>query len=250
VKIVKRIRYFSRLGIVAVALVWSSADIRAEDGATAAARLLRVQSMNNIDDAPLTPWHLKLSFQLMDTKGQPSEQGTIEEWWKSPSIYKVTITSPSYNGTEIHTAEGAFRSKDAASAPYLLELVRQQIVHPLAEGDLKNGTPQLQKESFGKVPLDCVMISQPIKRPAYVRPQVAETLGLFPTYCMDRDQDVLRANYNFGTEAVLRNNIGTFQKRMVPVELTVTAGKTVSITSHIDELRGTALEDNMFGTKI
>jgi TonB family protein len=226
----------------ATGLFCSLGAAQAEDKAAITDRLHRVEELNRIDDSSITPWHLKLSFRLMDAKGHPAEQGTIEEWWKSPSVHKVVFNSTSYSGTEIQTADGLFRTKDISSAPYLLGLVLQQVVHPLLDEDMQDGTPDLRKQDFGKVPLDCVMISQPIKNVAY------PPLGLFPTYCLDRDKDVLRASYNFGAQTVLRNNIGAFQKRMVPLNQIVQLNSTVAITAHVDELRGSAQSDSEFAT--
>jgi TonB family protein len=213
----------------------------ATDSADVAERLHHVEALNRIDDASVHPWHLKLSFQLVDAKGHPSEQGTIEEWWKSPSTYKVVFSSPSYSGTEIHAGDDLYRTNDTSSAPYLLDLVLKQVVHPMTEDDLRDGTPDLQKADFGKVPLDCIMIAQPIKN-------TFPPLGLFPTYCMDRDKDVLRASYNFGSQTVLRNNIGVFQKRMVPMDQIVQSDAKVAITAHVEELGGVALQESTFAT--
>jgi TonB family protein len=188
------------------------------------------------------PWHLKLSFQLMDTKEHPSEQGTIEEWWKSPSMYKVVFSSPSYSSTEIQTGDGLYRTGNTFSPPYLLDLVREQIVHPLTEEELRAGTPRLEKRDFGKVPLDCIMIEQPIK--TFGLPP----LGLFPTYCMDRDKDVLRASYNFGNQTVLRNHMAVFQKRVVPMNLIVQLEDKAAITAQVEDLRGFALQESDFAT--
>ena len=183
-----------------------------------------------------------MSFQLMDAKGRPSEQGTIEEWWKTPSMYKVVFTSPSYSSTEIHVADGIYRAKDTGSAPYLLELVREQIVHPLTIDDVQKGVLRMEKRESSKVPLDCIMVAQPLKGVE------APPLGLFPTYCMDRDKDVLRASYNFGNQTVLRNHLAVFQKRAVPMSLIVQSGDKAIATSQIEDLRGFALQESDFAT--
>jgi hypothetical protein len=66
----------------------------AADSADIAERLHHVEALNRIDDASVHPWHLKLSFQLVDAKGHPSEQGTIEEWWKSPFDVEGCVQQP------------------------------------------------------------------------------------------------------------------------------------------------------------
>lgn len=117
-------------------------------------RLRRAQLVNVLDDAALKPWHLKLSFQLFDTKGKPSEQGAIEEWWQSPTVHKTAYSSPSYSGVEIQTNDGLYFSKGASAVPYLLEYTLKQIVHPMPQQqDIDESKPELRKEGSGRFPL-------------------------------------------------------------------------------------------------
>src|SRR5271168_1525591 len=92
------------------ALLVLAAGAHAQNKAELEERLHRAITTNSIDDAQMKPWHLKLSFQLFDDKGTPTEKGEIEEWWASPSVYKTVYKSPSYTGTEIQTKEGLYRS--------------------------------------------------------------------------------------------------------------------------------------------
>ena len=85
--------------------------MNAEDSSQLSDRLHHAEELNRIDDPSLSPWYLKVSFQLFDAKGKPAEQGTIEEWWHSPSSYKTVYTSPSYTATEIETPDGLYRTK-------------------------------------------------------------------------------------------------------------------------------------------
>ncbi|MBS1820484.1 MAG: energy transducer TonB [Acidobacteria bacterium] len=224
---------------IAIALL-SAGSVRAEDAAEITVRLHRAEALNRIDDASMTPWHLKLSFQLMDAKGHPAEKGTVEEWWRSPSQYKIVFNSPSYTSTQIQTNGTLYRTKDMASAPYLLELVLDQVVHPLIPEDINDGIPYMRKENFGKVALDCIMITQPIKNVA------SPPVGLFPTYCFDPDQENLRASYNFGSQFIVRNSIGSFEKHKVTVDQVVKLNNVDAITAHVDELRGAALAESDF----
>src|ERR1700733_15845813 len=93
----------------------------AEDKAASQARLQRADALTRVDDPALKPWYLKTNFSLFDDNGKLAEQGTLEEWWAGPSMYKRTITSPSYTGTIIVNKDGRFRTAGSAEAPYLLE---------------------------------------------------------------------------------------------------------------------------------
>ena len=228
-----------RFALLGTLLLAASAT-RAESAAQLSERLYRAEDLNRIDDAALKPWHLKLSVQIFDKKGRPTETGTIEEWWKSPSTYKTVYSSPSYTSTEIRTPEGLYRSQGMASAPYLLALALQQVVHPLSGRDIAEAKPDLRKENFGNAQLDCIMLSQEIHGVSY------PPLGLFPTYCFDRDVDSLRIGFDFGTPMTIRNHVGVFQQRQIPVDQVTTMFSVNAMTAHVEDLRSTNFEDTEF----
>ncbi|MGD0444172.1 MAG: energy transducer TonB [Edaphobacter sp.] len=211
----------------------------AQDTAALMDRLHRASTVNAIDDPQLKPWHLKLSFQLFDAKGKPAERGTIEEWWSGPSIHKTVYTSPSYTSTEIKTKDGLYRTKGMPSVPSLVALVLRQVVNPMPdEKDIADSTPDLRKETMGKVPMDCIMLAQAIKNVAN------PPLGLFPTYCFDHDKDSLRVSYDFGSQLTARNRIGTFQGRQVVIDQTTILGSVDAITGHVESLETVSLAES------
>ncbi|MEO6805881.1 MAG: energy transducer TonB [Edaphobacter sp.] len=213
-------------------------ELYAQDTTALVERLHRATLLNSIDDATMKPWHLKLSFQLFDAKGKPTETGTIEEWWAGPTMHKTVYTSPSYTSTEIQTKDGFYRSRGVASVPSLLELVLQQVVDPMpSERDIVDSKPDLRKEDAGKARMDCIMLSQPIRNVAYA------PFGLFPTYCLDRDKDSLRVSYDFGSELRVRNRLGTFQQRIVAVDQTTLQNSITEITAHVEALQTTPLNE-------
>jgi TonB family protein len=222
----------------AVFVVAFTGQVHAQDTALMD-RLHRARTVNAIDDPQLKPWHLKLSFQLFDAKGKPTEQGTIEEWWSGPSIQKTIYTSPSYTSMEIQTKDGLYRTKGMPSVPNLVELILRQVVHPMPnETDIADSQPDLRKETLGKVPMDCIMLAQAIKNVAY------PPLGLFPTYCFDHDKDSLRVSYDFGSQLTARNRIGTFQGRQVVIDQTTIIGSVDAVTGHVDSLETVSLSES------
>ncbi len=229
-----------RLAVCAVALLLAGPAF-SEDTAPLVERLHRADAGSSIDDPQMKPWYLKLSFQLFDGKGVATETGTIEEWWAGPSMYKTIYTSPSYTATEIRLKDDSYRSKGSYSAPELLELALRQVVHPMpTEAEISDSKPYLMKETFGKVPMDCIMLTQEIKNVVY------PPLGLFPTYCFDRDKDILRVSYDFGSQLVLRNTMGTFAQRSVVIDQKTSLGSVIAITAHVDELKTMPSKDSDF----
>jgi TonB family protein len=218
--------------LVAAVLFALATHVDAQDTVALVERLRRATALNSIDDAEMKPWHLKMSFQLFDEKGKPTETGAIEEWWSAPSMHKTIYTSPSYTSTEVQTKDGLYRSKGAATVPNLLQLALQQVVHPMpTEGDIADSKPDMRTEKVDKTPMDCIMLSQPIKNIAY------PPLGLFPTYCFDRDKDSLRISYDFGSQLRVRNKLGTFQQRTVVIDQTTLQNSTKEITAHVESLQ-------------
>jgi TonB family protein len=220
-----------RFGCAAAMLVLAG-NAYGQDTAALVERLHRATAANSIDDSQLKPWHLKMSFQLYDAKGNPTEKGTIETWWAEPSNEKTVYTSPSYTSTEIRTKDGLHRSKGTSYVPSSLELILRQVIHPMpSERDIADSKPDLRRETIGKIPMDCVMLAQQMKNVAYA------PLGLFPTYCFDHDQDSLRVSYDFGSQLIARNKIGTFQQRSVVVDQTILQNSISEVSAHLDSLQ-------------
>jgi TonB family protein len=234
-------RAFRLRCLCAAAIFVLAVDAFAQESAALEQRLNRAIALNSIDDPQLKPWHLKLSFQLYDAKGNPTEKGMIDKWWAGPSMEKTVYTSPSYTSTEVRTKDGLYRNKGASSVPSLLELVLRQVVHPMqSERDIADSKPDLRKETLSKTPMDCIMLAQQIKNVAYA------PLGLFPTYCFDRDEDSLRVSYDFGSQLIVRSRIGTFQQRTVVVDQTTLQNSITEVSAHLDSLQSIVPNESEF----
>ncbi len=198
-------------------------------------RLHKTAESSAIDTPGMLPWHLKLEVQLFDDKGKPSEKGTIEQWWVSPEMYRRTYSFPSYTSTELFNEGGFFRTKDADSPPSLvLDMIERTvrpmpINDPVAPGEAK---PDLRKEKFGKVELDCIMLDEPLKNTPY------PPLGLFPTYCLDPGKDNLRISTELGSVTIFRNAIGNFRGHSVAVDTLARDGEVVVAKAHVATLTG------------
>ena len=198
--------------------------------ATLTQRLQNAAESSSLDDPSLKPWHLRLSFQLFDPKGDPTEQGSMEEWWSGANDKRL-YASPSYSATEIRRDKAIYRTTAQPSPSYLIELLRDEAVHPLAAAsEVKDSVPDLRTETFGRVKLDCIMLDHPIKNVAF------PPLGLFPTYCLDHDQDRLRVSFRYGSENVTRNRMGTFQGRSVAIDFTVAVDGVMVAKAHVESL--------------
>jgi len=214
-----------------IALAAASSISKADDTSALLTRLNAAAAQSSLDEQDLKPWHLKVDFQMFDKKGKPGEQGTMEEWWSEPKLYKLVFTSPSYSATEIHNQDGIFRSPEATPLPYALQTLERAVLHPMpTEDELANSHPILRRETIAKIKMDCIMLGQPIKD----NPSIP--LGLFPTYCMEKDQNLLRISYDAGMLEIVRARIGTFQQRTVAVDFFVADGEGKLLNGHVAAL--------------
>jgi TonB family protein len=208
----------------------------AEDTVALKDRLTAAGKTTAIDEAGLNPWYLKIEVQLYDEKGKPSEQGTAEEWWAAPGRDKRVYNLPSYKATEVRKDGRVFRSQGTSYPPTMLEQLLQQVVHPMPQStEILTSEPEIRKLNFGKVPLECLMLSQPIKGLKSL------PIGLFPTYCFDPGKDSLRITYEFGTQLTVRNDIGRFQQKLVPIDVVVRSGELMMASGHVTALKGQAI---------
>jgi Gram-negative bacterial TonB protein C-terminal len=204
---------------------------RAADTNALINRLIQTGHSSWIGSPDLQPWHLKLEVQLFDDKAQPTEQGTIEEWWTSPAAYQITYTFPSYTASLVHSGNVYSRTKDTDSPPFLLHLLLRQVVAPMApDKEISQSTPVLRNLTVEKLPLECVMIARKVDDTS------EPPLGLFPTYCFGPGTNSLRMIYDFGSQAVIRNTMGVFQKREVALDLTVLDNGKKKATAHLSTL--------------
>ncbi len=208
----------------------------AEDQAALQERMHRAAELTSLDWPGLKPWHMKLSVEVFGGDGKSKGQGTIEEWWASATLNRVVYATPVYKGTALRTADGLFRSAGLGPEDADMETMLRQVVHPMPTvSELEQGTLILRTEDMAKVKLECVMLGQPIRGVGIL------PLGLFPTYCLDPGGVSLRLTYEFGGQYTVRNRLGSFLGRTVPMEESVSSNEKVLGKASIVTLETAAL---------
>ena len=230
-------------GVLTVLLLIAlfSSFAQAEDSAALMARLQKANDLTRLDDPSLKPWHLQANFQLYDDSGKPTEKGTLEEWWAGPKLWKRVYTSPSYTATQIANKNGFFKTPKVDPVPELLELVERQYVHPMPdEKEYKDTEPELRQKTLGNFEADCIMLDRPKGNDS------ERHLGFDPTYCFGSDKVTLRETIEHISRYILRNKIGLFQSRSVPVALDISQNNIDLISSEVTTLRASDLDDEDF----
>ena len=168
-------------------------------------RLLTAAAHAELDSAGLKPWHLKLDVTLYDLHGNNPVSGTIEHW-DADNGNRTVFTFGDAKRVVLNNSDKYYVGHSGPEVPALADGVLDAVLRPgPSSHDVETSSLDTEKQNFGKVQLDCVMLSQSTWHKGPI------ALGLFPTYCMDPGAPVLRATFNFGSFTVLRNNISDFQ---------------------------------------
>jgi protein TonB len=170
-----------------------------------------------LDGIAQPAWHLKLDVTVFDDKGKNPSQGIIEVW-NAGADQRTVYTFGDASRSKLKHDGKTFYSATGPALPFEAEQVLTQVLHP-GPGDVEmtDAVPELRKQKIGKVELDCVMLTQPLKRAGFL------PLGLFPSYCMDAN-GFIRFTYNFGGQAVILNSMGTFLEQEVATEVVIQEG--------------------------
>ena len=199
-------------------------------------RVLRASHLSRINDVEMRLWHLKASFQLFDSKGKPSEAGTIEEWWGGLTLWKLRIESPSFTATIIENQDGDFRTQGAGPVPLPIRALESSVVYPMPMGeDLKGATPHLSHMKLDRISLDCIQSDEP-----------PFPLSLMPTFCLDPSSDVLRAIYSSNSRRLLRNNLEDFQGHSAALSVISEEGQFKTSEVKVTVLTEIPLTENLF----
>jgi TonB family protein len=237
----KRARWphpFLLLCALSSAAVMCTSSAYADDDAALRDRLHVAEQASTLSGDTMLPYYLKMTAQLFDKKGVPGEQGTVEVYWAGVGREKRVYAFPSYSATEVRTNGKLFRTPDAVYPPALAQLLVEQVLDPMpTAAEIDQSQPQIKTVKFGKVPLECIMLGQPI--------QGIKTapMGLFPTYCFDPGKDILRVGFNYGTQFVTRNSIATFQQRTMAESITVSEGSVPAAKGQVATVSQRAITD-------
>lgn len=201
----------------------------------------------DFNDPSLKPWHLKATYQLYDDKGSPTEKGTFEYWWASPTTFRSTWTRPSATHTDWHTADGKHSYKASGEPIVFFEnRLQSALLSPLPEpGDLDPTKYRLDREDekMGSVKLPCIMVVPLMPQHGQIQ---TVPLGLFPTYCFDSGVPALRASFSFGTVAMEFNSLVKVQGRFLARNLSFFEGKTQLISASVETIEGISPADPAF----
>ena len=187
---------------------------------------------NGLAEPNLRPWHLVVTFSLVDPKGSVSDQGTFEEFWTGPRHYKAAFASGAFSQVEYGTEKGVFRSGSTAFPPEALMQMVYEFIHPipLDVETIDNSIIDLEKRDQGSIKLLCLS-----DKGLMTSKRATRTTG--PTYCLGTDSAAVRITMpNDETSQLVHNNVATFQGRFVPRELIEAHAGKLALRAHLETL--------------
>lgn len=203
-----------------------------EDVGVLRERLHRANLLTSINTEGFQPWHLKLHVQSLGGEGMAPGEGSIEEWWLNPKVYRVVYATPTFKGSVLRNADGLYRSTGSGPEDSDMRMLLREAVHPMpTTEELDNGSLTMKTETFSGVKLDCIMLGQTIRGVDDL------PLGLFPTYCLGSGADTLRLSFDFGGLSVVRNKLGKFLDREVALEEGISSNGKLLMRTHVEILK-------------
>jgi len=182
------------------------------------------------------PWHLKVSFQLLDDKSTVTDSGLYEEFWAGAELFKRTYTGHAFKVAEFGTSGGVKSSGDRIWPSWALNSLRDTIVAPLPnEADLEKSEFQTRdvkaaRSDKGRADLVCFTVKD--KPTAFTKP-------LFPkaTYCFDSHDPFLRTRGIYGEGLDSTSNDPTvFHDRWIPRDIALLHGGKLMLTAHVETI--------------
>ncbi len=196
---------------------------------------LDAEAGKDVNATSITPWHLKASYETFDDNGSQTGTGVFEEWHISAKQWKRSYMGTRFTQTEYQTPDGHFYETDAGGAPWPESLIEHALVHPMPTAeDTEDTAPTLREQSFGKLKLTCVMLTQADLQKGL---RLKWPLGLFPTYCFDTKDAILRFGLFDGSIQEILNRLTVFQKRYIASEIALSIDTKPLLHIHMIELR-------------
>jgi TonB family protein len=189
------------------------------------ALMLQAAKLNGLTGDDVKPWHLKATYELLGDDGKPTDRGTFEEFWVSPTKYKLTFTGNTLSVTEYGSEKGEMRTGAKQLISSLLVSAQHDFVEPLPTEITIQSKEFSDKEiDSGGMKLSCI----------------SATPGTYHllTYCLNREQPILRISTRpaAGAIQILHNRILRFQGHFIAGDLKILRSGKSALTAHVESI--------------
>lgn len=159
---------------------------------------------NGLHGADLKPWHVRVTWQTVDRRGQPQQTGTWEEWWASPTEYKEEYETEGFHQTWWVTDHGDYVSGDRGWPAWIFSEI-ENIFTPQTQ-DLKKHDDLVRTwRKIGGARLQCLK-------------NIDAPRGADFAYCLDVALPAIRVYTEPAVEAIV-TTVLQFQGQFLPGDL-------------------------------
>ncbi len=208
------------------------------------ALLAKASPFYDFSSPELKPWHLKISYELYDEEGKPSEQGTFEYWWASPKVYRSTWTRPGATLSRWHTANGMHATKSSGERLSFFEKnLASDLISPLPQTITPDSIKMaltFKTINVGKFVLPCIA-QGPDNAGRMIAPDVQAIFAT--TYCFDERSNALLVKYSYGVITTEFSEIKKVQGRYLPFMITIFGGEQKRFSATVKEVEGISPTD-------
>ncbi len=201
----------------------------------AKALFLQASKVNGLSGDDLKPWHLKVSYKILDVSGQPVDQGTIEVFWAGPKLDKLTITSTASKLVYLRTEKAAYREGDLDRKMALLLLLSRAFESPISFSDKSFALLDisLKSRTIGSSQLPCFSLKVRKDAPRIFNGPAYND----PTYCLESNLPIVRiVSFANDPHWFMSNHVAKFQGRYVSNDITAGEKDKTELVAHLDTL--------------
>ena len=202
------------VGLAVLPFSRSSAPAQTPPSAADPASLLdSARQKNGLNGPDVRPWHIHGNYKLYDDKGKIEDEGVYEEWWLSPTKYKVSFASPHFAQTDYAIGDALLRDGAQEWANGFEYALREQLISPLPLApELTDFHLEMQTN---KTNMRCVSMVYPI------RPGVRISGDFFPVACFEPAAPILRVGSLGNSRNTIYNQLVSFEGHYVAKQLQV-----------------------------
>lgn len=201
----------------------------ADNSSAAIERLKRVAVTTSLEDITARPWHVKLAVTLFDAAGKNPVEATIN-YWQSGKDSRRIIAIGADTDTRVRSEGKTYGGSTGLGVTSTAIDVFDTFIQPAPTLlEIDQSKPESRRQTFGKTPLDCVILAHPLANITEI------PFGLYPTFCLDTTADRLLAS-STGNIQMSVNRAGRFLDHDVSMAFTLTEGKAELATAKVLEL--------------
>jgi hypothetical protein len=182
---------------------------------------------NGLTGSDVKPWHMHGTYHSYKD-GKPEYEGTYEEWWISPTQYKVSFSNPKETQTDFATGTALLRdgAQEWLNGPELL--LRSSVVEPLpAPAQFSEFTLQRSEQAVGKNKIECVSLTYP------VHGSVKATGDVYPTACFESSMPVLRV-FEINGSRIIYDQLAAFQGHYIARQIRIVSNGKLEADLNLD----------------